>query len=73
MPLFSRKFIPHSLSTALFLFLSVSQLGIKYDVVHRISTTTATPHNHFTALFPGPPGWAGARRELLDFYGARED
>jgi len=20
-----------------------------------------------TALFPGPPGWAGARRELLDF------
>jgi len=24
-------------------------------------------HNHFTALFPRPPGWAGARRELLDF------
>jgi len=24
-------------------------------------------HNHFTALFPGSPGWAGARRELLDF------
>ena len=25
-------------------------------------------HNHhFTALFPGPPGWASARRELLDF------
>jgi len=23
--------------------------------------------NHFMALFPGPPGWAGARRELLDF------
>jgi len=23
-------------------------------------------HNHFTALFPGPPEWAGARRELLD-------
>jgi len=21
----------------------------------------------FTALFPGPPGWASARRELLDF------
>jgi len=21
-------------------------------------------HNCFTALFPGPPGWAGARREL---------
>jgi len=27
-------------------------------------------HHHndrFTALFPGPPGWASARRELLDF------
>jgi len=24
-------------------------------------------HNRFTALFPGPPAWAGARRELLDF------
>jgi len=24
-------------------------------------------HNHFTALFTGPSGWAGARRELLDF------
>ena len=28
---------------------------------------TPQPHNHFTALFPGPPRWAGARRELLDF------
>jgi len=24
-------------------------------------------HNRFTALLPGKPGWAGARRELLDF------
>jgi len=24
-------------------------------------------HNHFTALFPGLPGWANARRLLLDF------
>jgi len=24
-------------------------------------------HNRFTALFPGLPGWARARRELLDF------
>jgi len=24
-------------------------------------------HNRFTALFPRPPGWAGASRELLDF------
>ena len=33
-----------------------------------LSTWTHThTHNCFTALFPGPPGWAGARRELLDF------
>jgi len=24
-------------------------------------------HNRFTALFPGPPRWVGARRELLGF------
>jgi len=24
-------------------------------------------HNRFTALFPAPPGWVSARRELLDF------
>ena len=29
-------------------------------------------HARFTALFPGPPGWAGARRELLDFMVQRE-
>jgi len=29
--------------------------------------TTTPYHNRFTALFPGLPGWAGARRELLDF------
>ena len=38
---------------------------------NRRSTNTAHcythTHNRFTALFPGPSGWAGARRELLDF------
>ena len=29
--------------------------------------TTTPHHNHFTALFQGPPWWAGARKELLDF------
>jgi len=24
-------------------------------------------HNRFMALFPGPPGWTGAKREILDF------
>jgi len=32
-----------------------------------VTETYATIHNRFTALSPGPPGWAGARRELLDF------
>jgi len=30
-----------------------------------ISGSPPSHHNHFTALFPGPPGWAGARREPL--------
>jgi len=40
----------------------------------QLSTSVCSPklhthhhHNRFTALFPGPPGWAGNRRELLDF------
>ena len=38
-------------------------------IVHHCRTQHSTDHhhhNHFTALFLGPPGWAGARRELLD-------
>ena len=31
------------------------------------SVSIHTTHNHFTAFFPGPPRWACARRELLDF------
>jgi len=34
---------------------------------HVISKYNHHHHNHFTALFPGLPGWDGARRELLDF------
>jgi len=32
-----------------------------------IYVTKPPHHNCFTALFPGPPRWAGARREFLDF------
>ena len=28
-----------------------------------MTTTTTAHHNRFTAIFPGPPGSAGARRE----------
>jgi len=37
--------------------------------LHGVVYTAPQPphHNHFTALFPGPPGWAGARREFLNF------
>jgi len=31
------------------------------------STTTTTTPRQFYSPFPGPPGWAVARRELLDF------
>jgi len=32
-----------------------------------LTTTTTLYYNHFTALFPEPPGWDDTRRELLDF------
>ena len=36
--------------------------------IHSVFKTPPPPHhNHFTALFLEPPGWAGARREFLDF------
>jgi len=39
------------------------------DLFPRTSIYRISPphHNHFMALFPGPAGWGGARRELLDF------
>jgi len=44
------------------------------DVCNAHQTFSQPPHhNHFTALFPGLPGWAGARRETSGLYGARED
>ena len=35
------------------------------DLTRSYKSSKNHHHNHFTALFPGPPGWAGARRELL--------
>jgi len=35
------------------------------DVVY--THTNTHTHNRFTAIFPGPPRWAGATREVLDF------
>jgi len=33
-----------------------------------LENTTRPHQNRFTVLFPGPSGWAGARRELLDLW-----
>ena len=38
-----------------------------FDCVTLVENAHKPHHNRFTALFLGPPGWAGARRELLDF------
>jgi len=40
-----------------------SKLSLNTKLNLNISTTPH--HNRFTALFLGPPGWAGARRKLL--------
>jgi len=39
-------------------------LVCQYPITHH---TYTQQNNRLTALFPGPPGWAGTRRELLDF------
>ena len=39
-------------------------VGVPQIAVPHGPTST---HNRFTALFPWPLGWAGARKELLDF------
>ena len=46
---------------------SGSMLHIK-NLTQTFYNNSITPHhNRFTALFLGLPGWAGARRKLLDF------
>jgi len=37
------------------------------QLISKQRSSAANHHNRFTAVFPGPPGWASARRELLDF------
>jgi len=39
----------------------------RHEVIICIPFLSYTDHNRFTALFPEPTRWAGARRELLDF------
>jgi len=40
---------------------------VKEDSQGQRCPLSTTHHHRFTALFLGPPGWAGAKRELLDF------
>jgi len=41
-------------------------LAVKHSQHKHLGLNTHT-HKRFTALFLGPPGWAGARKEPLDF------
>ena len=41
-----------------------SDFDVQYYAVESLEGNCYT-HNHFTALFPGLPGWADARRKLL--------
>jgi len=50
---------------------------IQWDLVEACALQShlvmkANHHNRFTALFLGPPGWASARKEHLDFMVQRE-
>jgi len=60
---------PHFLSSTNDLLMERAQLLLHwFSNVSTIWHQSPPPHhNRFTALFPGPSGWASARRELLDF------
>jgi len=59
---------PIYISCRLRLTRNVIKAGMQQWSARYCDTNTHThTHNCFTALFPGPPGWAAARRELLDF------
>ena len=47
----------------------IQQLKHQLSCYCKLTCSKLSPphHNRFMALSPGPPGWAGGRRELLDF------
>jgi len=52
------------------LYRPCTQIAMTFSMMmhfNPLKPTQPPHHNRFTALFLGPPGWAGARRELLDF------
>jgi len=67
----AQSILNHSVLIArarLFGFTKVYMLHLVVTYTHTHTHTQHTyTHNRFTALSPGPLGWAGARRELLDF------
>jgi len=47
---------------------AIQKIEEKDETHNKVQSNTPPPHhNRFMALFPGQPGWASARRELLDF------
>ena len=62
---------PHQFSTWLFLKNTTYNTWLKVLIFESLARLRSNipphTHNRFAALFPGSPGWASARRELLDF------
>jgi len=56
-----------TINRPVFAYLIVCHSTASKATVINIVQSMENHHNRFTALFPRPPGWAGARRELLDF------
>jgi len=46
---------------------AISKEKANLTIKRKLFSTQSHTHNRFMALFLGPPMWAGARRELLDF------
>jgi len=61
-------------SSCILIIVFVIYVNLYSFIRHLGSKTLTLSHNHFMALFPGLPGWAGARRKTYSgLYGARED
>ena len=55
------------LSIPMLVYVTLCFYLFMYPAALVVAILTTHRHNRFTALFLGPPGWASARTELLDF------
>jgi len=56
----------HTLTSFKHLYMCKTKNSVHSQPCDKNFSVTTPHHNRFTALFPRPPGWAGARREMSE-------